>query len=147
MLAFACQDESRRLELWADQNCACRYVRIEADTEERLRQLLELVRKHLPVVELKKLIKLADKEMTSNPRSLVRLAFGAPRKYHQRVFETLAVGLEQSDPTVRACAAHAMGVLGWRQFGPPLALRAKLEESEELRTSIERAWELRCADP
>ncbi len=93
----------------------------------------------LPVILLADLQETAQKNMASDPKSLIRLALGAGETFSHTCFDILQSGLRHSDPDVRFAAVRSAGLSQWSEFVPELKQLSETETVEEIQKLISKA--------
>jgi hypothetical protein len=90
-----------------------RFAYADSEDPRELDQVEEALTRHVGVVPVDELKRRALKTMATDPKSLVRLAYGASREPDASVGEVIAVGFEHPDSSVRAAAVEAAYATLW----------------------------------
>jgi hypothetical protein len=131
-------DRSAKVCLVEDELNEASVIQVNAAPQEA-----EVLRKaltdHVSTASIASLIEDAATNMDVRPRTLVRLAFGAPTEWDDEVWALLARGMSNPDPSVRVIAVYAAAITMWPEIAIHLQHLLSSEQDPSVREAAERS--------
>lgn len=127
------------IRLVDDYTIPARYLIIGGSTPKDAEQIIGQVQTNLPIISQTELQEIAQKNMATEPKSLILLALGAGEGYSHAVYEILQSGLRHHNSEVRFAAVRSVGLTQWSEFVPELKQLAETETVPEIQKLVSKA--------